>query len=206
MPSITRKTPSGRTRRDAAREDLLAATERLLADGNSFTAIGVAQICDTAGVARSAFYRYFADKSDLLLKLIEASTDNVFFAPSPVFEGEAMSSAENVATATANSFRVWREHAALMNAYFEVAAYDAEVGSYWNDGLTALIETFRERIERGQQTGQIRTTLDASTVAALIVRGGERIIADHVASEPESGDTEAAHRLADVVWELISGA
>ena len=69
MPSITRKTASGRTRRDAVQAELLDAVERLLEAGESYTSLGVQRICDEAGVARSAFYTNFANKSELLLVL-----------------------------------------------------------------------------------------------------------------------------------------
>ncbi|MEU6203817.1 helix-turn-helix domain-containing protein, partial [Micromonospora musae] len=62
MPSITRRRSGGSDRRLSVEAQILAATERLLAEGESFTELGVQRIAREAGVARSTFYMHFADK------------------------------------------------------------------------------------------------------------------------------------------------
>ena len=51
MPSITRRRTAQVGRPTTAEADILAATERLLAGGATFTELGVQQICTEAGVA-----------------------------------------------------------------------------------------------------------------------------------------------------------
>ncbi|MEU6204148.1 helix-turn-helix domain-containing protein, partial [Micromonospora musae] len=62
MPSITRRRSAAADRRLPVEAQILAATERLLGEGESFTELGVQRIAREAGVARSTFYMHFADK------------------------------------------------------------------------------------------------------------------------------------------------
>src|ERR1700729_1909618 len=51
------------------RESVLAATERLLAEG-SFADLAVSEILTAAGVSRGSFYFYFDSKHDVLAELV----------------------------------------------------------------------------------------------------------------------------------------
>ena len=72
MGSVTRKAGIDRgRRREEVEAKLLAAVERLLESGESYTEISVERLAREAGVARSTFYVYFNDKGHLLQKLTE---------------------------------------------------------------------------------------------------------------------------------------
>src|SRR5215213_596988 len=78
MPSVTRRRPANReARRDDARGRLLAAVERLIANGDSFTEISVERMVAEAGMARSTYYVYFADNGDLLRAWFAEITDEL---------------------------------------------------------------------------------------------------------------------------------
>src|SRR5258707_4248929 len=81
MPSITRRSAPASSRA-SAEERILATTERLLAEGTSFTDLGLQRIAAEAGGARSTLYGHFPDKSHLLTrlasKLVDASFATVF--------------------------------------------------------------------------------------------------------------------------------
>src|SRR5437870_620924 len=53
-------------KRAAVQAEVLRATEELLAEGASWADLGVERIATTAGISRTAFYFYFADKRELL--------------------------------------------------------------------------------------------------------------------------------------------
>src|SRR5882757_8906783 len=70
MPSVTRKPQAGRQeRRERIERQLLDATERLMADGASFTELSVDRLATEAGISRASFYIYFEDKGHLLRSL-----------------------------------------------------------------------------------------------------------------------------------------
>lgn len=194
-----RKAPSGRTRRDAVHDDVLDAVERLLTAGERFTALGVQRICDEAGVAKSAFYVNFAGKSDLLLRLVESATESLFAASNAWLGGSGEVGFEELVATERNSIRVWREHAPLISAYFEVAAYDAEVAGFWEQRIEVMIGTLARRFER-EGAGR---RVDPRTAAEVIVRGSERTTASHVATRPASEDDRLARQVAEVLWRVL---
>src|SRR5262245_58155906 len=71
MPSTTRKPQAKRKeRREQIEQALLAATDRLMRDGASFTELSVDRLATEAGISRASFYIYFEDKGDLLSRLV----------------------------------------------------------------------------------------------------------------------------------------
>ena len=68
MPTLTRRTAS---RREEIEQDVLVATEELLREGASYAELNISRIATAAGISRTAFYFYFRDKRDLLLRLTE---------------------------------------------------------------------------------------------------------------------------------------
>jgi AcrR family transcriptional regulator len=196
---------STRTPRDAVHAEVLAAVERLLGAGERFTTLGVQRICDEAGVARSAFYVNFADKSDLLVKLMTTATSDVMLISEEWLAAEPMLGPDALAAAQARVIGVFREHAPLLSAYAEVAAYDEQVAAFWRTRLEAVVALTAARIQTGQRTGEVRPELDPDTCARLIVLGGERLMRDHVAADDGAGDERFARGLSRSVWFMLHG-
>lgn len=194
---------SGRTRRNGVERDVLDATMRYLAAGGSFTSLGVQQICDAAGVARSAFYKNFADKTDLLLRLVEAATEELFDTARAWAAGSG--GRESMIAVHRNSVRVWREHAPLLKAYFEVAAVDPRLAAFWEEGMRTIVELMEARIAAGQAAGLVTGKVRARALAEFVVYGFERRTAQHTASAPASTDREFARELAEIGWILLYG-
>ncbi len=70
MPSVTRKLQANREeRRERIERQLLDATDRLMADGTSFTELSADKLATEAGISRASFYIYFEDKGHLLRRL-----------------------------------------------------------------------------------------------------------------------------------------
>ena len=61
-------------RRSNARERLVTTASRLFRD-LGFEAVGVAQLCEAAGVNKGSFYHFFPSKRDLLLQVIDGAWD-----------------------------------------------------------------------------------------------------------------------------------
>jgi len=205
VPSITRKTATGRPRRDAAQARLFDAVERLLAAGESYTALGIGRICEEAGVARSAFYTNFANKAELLLEVVASATENIFSVSRAWAEGDRLPGKDELEAAIADSLRVWREHAPLVAAYLELSTYDPQVGAYWQEQFGTIIDAVQRRIEHEQRAGKIPKTLDPRTTAQFIVFGAERLAAQHVATRDAAEDAALARHTADSMWRMMYG-
>lgn len=200
----TRKVASGRTRRNGVTRDVIDATVRCLSAGESVTSLGIQRICAEAGVARSAFYKNFTDKTDLLRRVVGDATADLFDTACAWAAGTG--GRESMVTAHWNTVRVWREHAPLLRAYFEAAAYQPELAAVWDDRMKAVVTVMKERISNGQRDGSVPAGLDAQTVAEFIVYGFERLTAQHVATAPASADKAFARSISDVGWRLIYGS
>ncbi|CDO90196.1 hypothetical protein AWC29_26850 [Mycobacterium triplex] len=199
----TRKVPSGRTRRNGVTRDVIDATVRCLSAGESVTSLGVQRICEEAGVARSAFYKNFADKTDLLRRVVADATADLFDTACEWAAGTG--GRESMFAAHRNTVRVWREHAPLLRAYFEAAAYQPDLAAIWDDRMKAVVAVMKERISNGQRAGSVPKDLDAQMVANFIVYGFERLTAQHIASMPASADKKFARSISEVGWRLIYG-
>ena len=71
MASVVRVEPAPTAKREAIEADVLEATEALLEEGASFADLSIERIATRAGISRTAFYFYFRDKRELLMRLTE---------------------------------------------------------------------------------------------------------------------------------------
>src|ERR671925_519650 len=78
MASLTQRSPAQSSRRKAVETGVLEATEALLAEGASYAELRIEQIARRAGISRTAFYFYFRDKRELLMRLTEDVTDELY--------------------------------------------------------------------------------------------------------------------------------
>ncbi|MEU8295665.1 TetR/AcrR family transcriptional regulator [Micromonospora sp. NPDC048909] len=200
MPSITRRPSAGGDRRLPVEARILATTERLLAEGVSFTELGVQRIAREAGVARSTFYTHFADKTQLLMRLAESMSQTSFdiaAAWQPRADADGVPALTEVFSQV---IRVYREHAAVLAAINEVSGYDPQVRQFWNARLDQFVRNTKDRIVAGQESGQLPKEMDPVQTSRLIVIGGERFLAQHITVDDGSGDAAAARELAATWW------
>jgi AcrR family transcriptional regulator len=199
------KRPASRTPRDAVRAEVFAAVMRLLERGESYTSLTVREICDEAGVARSAFYVNFADKTDLLLQLTERTVVEIAWVSEAWLTSEPMLGLDALIAAEKEAIGVFRKHAPLLAAYAEVAAYDEQVAVFWRRRLGAVIDAFARRIEHGQASGEVRAGLAPPTCARFIVLGSERVLREHVAGDRGPGDQRMAEEIARAIYAMLHG-
>ena len=121
---------------------MLEATEELLAEGASFADLGIERIATRAGISRTAFYFYFADKRELLMRLTEEVNALLFEQADIWFSGEA-TRRTSCATALANIAALYDEHTVLLRAIVEVSTYDEEVAVFWRSTLGRFVDATR---------------------------------------------------------------
>jgi len=199
VPSVTRKRSAARDRRGAVEQQVLEAVERLLADGESFTALGVARIAEEAGMARSTFYGHFPDKTKLLLRLTAEATQDLFAQARAWVEDDASTPTGHVDVVLA-LIRERRKHLPLLRALHEVAAYDPEVEAFWRERIEAFADLIRERLDRDRRAGRIPADVDTRTTATWIAWGTERALAVHTETRPPREDPAFAKGIAAVTW------
>lgn len=182
---------------------VVAAVDRLLADGLRFADLQMQRIADEAGVARSTLYLHYADKTSLLLALADRATAELF-AASEAWVAAGAEDRASLEHAVRTVVAQRRANRGILDALDDATGYDIRAAEYWRARVGAYIEQFAARLERDQQRGRVAAGLDPHAAASLATWGIERATAQHVATEPASADTRFAQGLADTVWLVLS--
>src|SRR3954449_2427509 len=137
------------TKRQAVEAAVLRATEELLRDGSSFADLNVERIATRAGIKRTAFYFYFRDKRELLMRLTAEVSEELYGVAASWFAGDD----EQLAAALRQIGELYREHAALLRAVVEVSTYDEEVATFWRGLVGRFVDAPKKRLRRAGPRG-----------------------------------------------------
>ena len=201
VPSVTRKPQAKRQeRREQIERQLLDATDRLMAEGASFTELSVDRLATEAGISRASFYIYFDDKGHLLRRLTGQVFGDLAEAADLWWSVAHRHHPEDVQAAMTGVIASYRRHQPLLVALNEMAAYDPQVGATYREILTTIAGRVTEVIEAGQADGSIRRDLSASTTASALTWMTERTAQQNLPGRPLSYDAELAATLTQIVW------
>lgn len=201
MPTVTKPRASGRRRREAIEAEVLRAVEKLMAEGHSYTEIPVQRIAEEAGIARSTFYVHFPDKAQLLIRMADIATRDLFSAAEGWWKGDHRGGPERVAATMDLMIAGFREHDRVLLALVELAGYEPEVARYWNERVAAFIAVVGARLDELARAGEVSPAMDTASTAAVLTWMVERSIAQHVLENPDpAGDGEFAATLARAIW------
>jgi AcrR family transcriptional regulator len=128
--------------------DVLAATEELLASGSSYAELNVEKIATAAGISRTAFYFYFRDKRDLLMRLAGDVTELLYAQADIWFSGEGDDPEREIREALTRIAELYREHGVLIRAIVEVSTYEEDIATFWRGLLQRFVDATSRRIER----------------------------------------------------------
>ncbi|MCV7424111.1 TetR/AcrR family transcriptional regulator [Mycobacterium yunnanensis] len=201
MPSVTRRPQANRQeRRGQIERQLLDATERLMADGASFTELSVDRLATEAGISRASFYVYFEDKGHLLRRLAGQVFDDLATAAERWWSVSGRRDPADVLAAMTALVSTYRHHQPLLVALNEMAGYDAAVGTTYREILATIATRLTAVIAEGQRDGSIRQELSAPMAATSLTWMVERTCQQNLPEAPESGDGELAATLTQIVW------
>jgi AcrR family transcriptional regulator len=136
-------------KRAAIEGAVLKATEDLLEEGATFAELGIERIATRAGISRTAFYFYFRDKRELLVRLTEEVNQQLMVAADVWWSG-----GEDIRSALDRVGDLYREHGLLLRAVVEVSTYDEEVAQFWRGQVGRFVDATRTRIEAEQAAGR----------------------------------------------------
>jgi AcrR family transcriptional regulator len=159
---------------------VLEATEALLAEGVSYADLNIEKITTRAGISRTAFYFYFRDKRELLLRLTEDVTDQLYRQGDIWFSGEGEPAVE-LGQALSNISGLYREHGAVLGAIVQAAATDHEVAVSWHAIVDRFVEATARRIEALQRAGTAAVREDARAAAFALCWMIERAFNQQIA-------------------------
>ena len=148
-PVESREDPAPSARRTATQASVLAATEALLAEGASYADLNIERIATRAGISRTAFYFYFRDKRELLMRLTSEVNDELMGAADGWWSGET-----EMRDALQRIAGIYAAHGALLRGVVEVSTYDEEVATYWRALVGRFAAATRDRIVAEQEAGK----------------------------------------------------
>ena len=173
MQSRSRSAEPATEKRRATEADVLRATAALLAEGASYANLGVERIATRAGISRTAFYFYFADKRDLLMRLASEAAEQLYREADTWWSGSGDGPAQ-IAEALGKIAALYRAHGPLVCAIVEVSTYDAEVAVFWRGLVGRFVSASAERIEAEQAAGRADRGIDPAAAAFALVWMTER--------------------------------
>jgi TetR/AcrR family transcriptional regulator, ethionamide resistance regulator len=201
VPSVTRRPQANRQeRRERIERQLLDATERLMADGTTFTELSVDRLATEAGISRASFYIYFEDKGHLLRSLTGQVFADLAEAANRWWSVSDRRDPSDVHAAMTAIVAGYRRHQALLVALNEMAGYDPQVGATYTEILDGIAARMAAVIEQGQHAGSIRATLPVTATASALVWMVERTCQQNLPSRPAGYDAELAAVLTEIVW------
>jgi TetR/AcrR family transcriptional regulator, ethionamide resistance regulator len=203
MPRLGRKPGPRDARRAATTEQILSATDELLAEGEGFAALSVEQITERAGISRTAFYDYFDDKRGLLIKLIARADLPLFDEPHD--SADRPSEPEAVEAQIAASLKWVRTNTELFRAAVEATSYDEVVRAFWRERLVdRFIDATERRIKRQQASGAALPINPRAAAEVIVVMVIETLYY-HLSHDTGISDKRLSETLTTVVIRAVYG-
>ena len=145
---------------------MLEATEALLAEGTSYPELNIERIAKRAGISRTAFYFYFRDKRELLMRLTEDVTHRLYAESDIWFSGEG-EPIEELGRAVRNVGALYRAHGDVLRAIVDAASADEEVARLWHAVIDRFVDATQRRIEEERAAGRPGAGEPRATAFAL---------------------------------------
>ena len=148
------------------REEILASALTLFADGG-FESASLTAIAEAVGVSREALRHYFSSREELLLAVIEARDARSVAMGASAVDGTPLM------TRVAESGETQRAERGLASLYASMVATSVHSSdstkAFFADRFTSLRADIESAIRTDQARGLIRSEVEASALAALIV-------------------------------------
>jgi AcrR family transcriptional regulator len=164
-----------RRRREDSEQEILEAAERLLRE-RPFRELTVDDLMAATSQSRTAFYRHFADRKDLLARLFRDLGDELWEMSEGWLQGGGTEPRVDGRQALERLADVYEAHGPLLVAIAEAASHNDELERVYRGLVQSFVDATTARIEREIAAG--RTELpDARQAAVALIWMTERHLA-----------------------------
>ncbi|MBJ7332568.1 MAG: TetR/AcrR family transcriptional regulator [Solirubrobacteraceae bacterium] len=162
------RTEPASPKRAQVERDVLQAVDDLLRDGQRWNDLSIERIATSAGISRTAFYFYFRDKRELLMRLVGDVGQEVYEA-SVWLNGSGGDGREVIVGAMRDIGALHEQHGVLLQAVSEVAAVDATVADFDRELTDRFVEATTARIGSLRAKGEGEPVLPIEATAHALV-------------------------------------
>lgn len=191
-----------REKRRDSRRRLLDAAHTLL-EARPWADVSLDEITTMAELSRTAFYRHFEDRQELLMAML----DDVGLELSHVAENW-MTGAKDPVTELERSVSgltaIFVEHGRLLRAIADTATHDPDIDRLYNGLGDQLVEATARRIEQDVEAG-ISYVRDPREVAEALTWMNERYLLVSFGRRPFADPTAVARGLTTVWVNTVYG-
>ena len=205
VQTLSRRPEAPTEKRQATESAVLRAMEELLAEGMPYAALSVERIATRAGISRTAFYFYFADKRELLMRLASELSDELY-GEADVWWSGAGDGSQQLTAAVGKIATLYRAHSPLVCAIVEVAAYDEVVGPFWRALVGRFVEASAERIATEIEAGRADTALAPEATSFALVWMTERALYQMLVQNDPVCDDDLVCALARIWTTTVYGS
>ena len=153
--------------KETVEERLLAAMDRLLADGRRFSSLTVEQLATEAGMSRATFYLHFRDKAELVSRLMSIVTDDIIRNAGAWLEFAEKPQRADVERAIRGAVSAFRRHRTIISALNDTASSDPEVEALYTGMLETICLRCRHSLAVAKRDGLARPEADDDVADAL---------------------------------------
>ncbi|NHN92931.1 TetR/AcrR family transcriptional regulator [Acetobacter sicerae] len=156
----------------AARQHILEAARPLIGL-RGFSAVGLAQILDVAGIPKGSFYHYFESKEAFGEALLQSYIEDYLIKMDDIIRNDDESAIERIT----RYFTFWRDthidgqignKCLIVKLAAEVSDLSEPMRAILNIGTRAVIDRLSTLIARGQAEGSIHSKQPAQMLAASL--------------------------------------
>lgn len=154
-------TPKGR----GTRQRLLDSSRTLFGE-RGYAGVRIADITAASGLSQGAFYRYFADRRELMLELLRGLTSEAFDFVRVPWDGS--SPVDSVLESTVRYFEFFERNRSLFGILVELAPTDPEVAAIGARARSQFYGRIEHALARGIDEGVVRGDLDVAVAAEML--------------------------------------
>jgi AcrR family transcriptional regulator len=187
-----------RRRRQDSEHEILEAAQRLLRE-RPFRELTVDDLMAATSQSRTAFYRHFTDRQDLLVHLVGDLNEELWDMSAGWLGGSGDPLVEG-RQALERLADVYAVHGPLLRAIAEAASHDADVEEVYRGLVQGFVDATAARIRRDAAAGRTSLAHPDHVAAALVWMTERHLAATFGRAGASDGDRAAALETLFTIW------
>jgi TetR/AcrR family transcriptional regulator, ethionamide resistance regulator len=190
--------PRRRRRREDSEQEILEAAERLLRE-RPFRELTVDDLMAATTQSRTAFYRHFTGRQDLLIRLLSDLNQELWEVSEGWFQGggDALAEAREALERLAG---VYQAHGPVLLAMAEAAHHDDEVERVYGALVQGFADGVVARLERDATAGRASVPHPGEVAAALVWMTEQQLAITFGRQETSAAERTAAVEALYTIW------